>query len=74
MGTTFVTLSHDSSTGDPGFWMRDGMLELWLRLLSLHLPGPTNAGGNAWWQPPLPCDRRGLLDGYDEPVRPIEAR
>ena len=24
--------------------MRDGMLELWLRLLALHLPEPTNGG------------------------------
>lgn len=26
--------------------MRDGMLELWLRLLALHLPEPTNTGEN----------------------------
>ena len=32
MGTTFVTI--DNSTG---FWMRDGILELWLRLLSLNI-------------------------------------
>lgn len=32
MGTTFVTI--DNSTG---FWMRDGVLELWLRLLALHI-------------------------------------
>ena len=24
--------------------MRDGMLEVWLRLLALHLPEPTNSG------------------------------
>ena len=36
MGTTFVNI------GERGFWMRDGILELWLRLLSLHLPEPTS--------------------------------
>ena len=43
MGRTFVTLSHEVSDDDPGFWMRDGMLELWLRLLALHLPEPTDS-------------------------------
>jgi hypothetical protein len=44
MGTTFVTLTHETSGREPGFWMRDGMLELWLRLLALHLPEPTDRG------------------------------
>lgn len=44
MGTTFVTLSREVSSDEPGFWMRDGMLEFWLRLLALHLPEPTNSG------------------------------
>lgn len=44
MGTTFVTLSREVSETTPGFWIRDGMLELWLRLLALHLPEPTNKG------------------------------
>src|SRR5262245_23430211 len=44
MGTTFVTLMRHSSGKEPGFWMRDGILELWLRLLSLHLPEPTDSG------------------------------
>lgn len=40
MGTTFVT-----ADGDHGYWMRDGTLELWLRLLALHLPEqPLSAG------------------------------
>ena len=44
MGTSFVTIT-DGNTGDePGFWMRDSMLELWLRLLVLHLPEPTDKG------------------------------
>ncbi|MDB4634041.1 hypothetical protein OAG76_01415 [Rubripirellula sp.] len=44
MGTTFVTIT-DGNTGDePGFWMRDSMLELWLRLLSFHLPEPSDLG------------------------------
>jgi hypothetical protein len=44
MGTTFVTLSRETSGSEPGFWMVDGMLELWLRLLALHLPEPTDSG------------------------------
>ncbi len=44
MGTTFVTLSRETSGKELGFWMRDGMLELWLRLLALHLPEPTDSG------------------------------
>jgi len=44
MGTTFVTLTRDVSGNEPGFWMRDGMLELWLRLLALHLPEPDDNG------------------------------
>ncbi len=36
MGTTFVT-----ADGEHGFWMRDSILELWLRLLALHIPEPT---------------------------------
>ncbi len=37
MGTTFVTI--DDTTG---FWMRDGLLELWLRLLALHIEESPN--------------------------------
>jgi hypothetical protein len=44
MGTTFVTLSREASDEEPGFWMHDGMLELWLRLLAFHLPEPTDSG------------------------------
>src|SRR5262245_43324386 len=47
MGTTFVTLSQGISGTELGFWMRDGMLELWLRLLALHLPEPTDRGEHA---------------------------
>jgi hypothetical protein len=46
MGTTFVTLTHGTSGNEPGFWMWDNLLELWLRLLALHLPEPTNSGEN----------------------------
>ena len=38
MGTTFVRV------GGCGFWMRDGILELWLRLLALHLEDPVESG------------------------------
>jgi hypothetical protein len=31
MGTSFVSIN------DKGFWMRDSILELWLRLLALHV-------------------------------------
>lgn len=43
MGTSFVTISRDVTPREArGFWMRDEMLELWLRLLALHLPEPCN--------------------------------
>lgn len=38
MGSTFVGI------GDRGFWMRDGLLELWLRLLALHVEDPVDSG------------------------------
>lgn len=41
MGTTFVSLSDKTSKNEVGFWMRDAVLELWLRLLTLHIPEPT---------------------------------
>jgi hypothetical protein len=34
MGTTFINI------GKNGFWIRDSILELWLRLLSLHIEEP----------------------------------
>lgn len=46
MGTSFVTITDGTAGTEPGFWMRDEMLELWLRLLALHLPEPTDAGEN----------------------------
>ncbi len=42
MGTSFVT-----TDGEHGFWMRDCDLELWLRLLALHIPEPTDADSEA---------------------------
>lgn len=44
MGTSFVTVIDGVSGDEPGFWMQDSMLELWLRLLALHLPEPTIDG------------------------------
>ncbi len=44
MGTSFVTITAGTTGDEPGFWMRDSMLELWLRLLSLHLPEPNDHG------------------------------
>lgn len=46
MGTSFVCIADRQAGDEPGFWMRDAVLELWLRLLSLHLPEPTDAGDN----------------------------
>jgi hypothetical protein len=37
MGTTFVDIENR------GFWMHDSLLELWLRLLALHLDDPSPA-------------------------------
>lgn len=58
MGTTFVHVAKDESGNEPGFWMRDGMLELWLRLLALHLPEPTNDGR---YQATIPIRNQWLL-------------
>lgn len=39
MGSTYVSITKAPGTGlAPGFWMSDSILELWLRLLALHLP------------------------------------
>ncbi len=37
MGTTFVSIDKTH-----GFWMEDGKLEVWLRLLALHIPEPSD--------------------------------
>lgn len=37
MGSSFVTCDDEH-----GFWMRDEVLELWLRLLALHIPEPSD--------------------------------
>ena len=42
MGTTFVTLQDGVDC--QGFWMRDGILELWLRFLALHIEDPVDSG------------------------------
>jgi hypothetical protein len=41
MGTTFVRI------GECGFWMNDSVLELWLRLLALHVEDPVSPGSRA---------------------------
>jgi hypothetical protein len=41
LGTTFVGI------GDRGFWMYDSVLELWLRLLALHVEDPVGSGSLA---------------------------
>jgi hypothetical protein len=40
LGTTFV------SVAGKGFWMRDSLLELWLRLLALHIEDPVEPAGS----------------------------
>jgi hypothetical protein len=45
MGSTFVTLGRDvngavDAANAVGFWMRDGILEVWLRFLALHIEEP----------------------------------
>jgi hypothetical protein len=41
LGTSFVSRS------DRGFWIQDSLLELWLRLASLHIDDPYPSGGVA---------------------------
>jgi len=47
VATTFVTLDRTDPSESKGFWMQDWCLELWLRLLALHLPEPTDSGEHA---------------------------
>ncbi|HXE51928.1 MAG TPA: hypothetical protein VN541_02890 [Tepidisphaeraceae bacterium] len=42
MGSSFVSIDHEH-----GFWMLDGFLEIWLRLLALHIKDPTEPGSVA---------------------------
>ena len=39
MGTTFVALNEPRR----GFWVRDSLLELWLRFLALHVEDPVES-------------------------------
>jgi hypothetical protein len=48
MGTTFVSITKTSSEREIGFWMRDSVLELWLRLLALHIDEPTAGASIAY--------------------------
>jgi hypothetical protein len=41
VGTSFVSIS------DCGFWVQDSLLELWLRLLALHVEDPVGSGAVA---------------------------
>jgi hypothetical protein len=47
MATTFVTISLAPPGTAVGFWISDALLELWLRLLALHLPEPDDRGEHA---------------------------
>lgn len=41
MGTTLVYINEEPTSG---FWMRDSLLELWLRFAALHIDDPTEPG------------------------------
>jgi hypothetical protein len=41
VGTSFVSISGR------GFWVQDSLLELWLRLLALHIEDPAETGATA---------------------------
>ncbi len=45
MGTTNVSLSPEAEA--PSFWIKDAWLEVWLRLLALHIDDPVTPGGLA---------------------------
>lgn len=47
MGTSFVGLGSGDSKDRRGFWMVDNLLELWLRLLALHIEDPVESGSAA---------------------------
>jgi hypothetical protein len=45
LGSTYVSLTHGTRNALPnGFWMHDGLLEVWLRLLALHIEDPVESG------------------------------
>ena len=45
VGTSFVGINYGQSRR--GFWTSDGLLELWLRLLALHVEDPVKSGSIA---------------------------
>ena len=45
MGTSFVSINPGNDA--PGFWLLDGILELWLRFLALHIEDPPPSGSVA---------------------------
>jgi len=74
MGTSFVKI------GGKGFWMRDSILELWLRLLALHIEEPGNGGSLAreirdnWLLASRGCFGGHVPDGLEEAVSTLEGR
>jgi len=74
MGSTFVSIE------DKGFWTRDGVLELWLRLLSLHLEEPTDESSrvcrirDGWLLASRGYFGGSVPIGLDEAVRDEEGR
>jgi hypothetical protein len=45
MGTSFVTIDDEH-----GFWMEDGTLAVWLRLLALHIREPSYSDSNPTYE------------------------
>lgn len=74
MGTTFLAI------GEPrrGFWLRDGVLELWLRFLALHVEDPVDDDSlatrirNQWLLASRGFFNGCVPDGIDEAVSSTE--
>ena len=74
MGTTFLAI------GEPrrGFWLRDGVLELWLRFLALHVEDPVDDDSlatrirNQWLLASRGFFNGCVPDGLDEAVSSTE--
>lgn len=73
MGTSFVQID------EKGFWMRDNVLELWLRLLALHIDDPEEGSVGLKIRDGWLLASRGYFGGWvpvalDEAVKTEEGR
>lgn len=68
MGTTFVSIN------EKGFWLKDGLLELWLRFAALHIEDSPNENSDEhkirdqWLLASRGCFNGSIPDGLDEAV------